>query len=430
MKKNLLYEEFKHNGVKVYLVKRVELESVSVSFVLKSGKKDEAGYVPGTVNLLFKTINKGTQKRDSFEIADFLDSLGSSIDFSVSNDYSLISLWSIKEHFEKSFGMFNEIITQPVFPEEEIKNEKLRFLTELKKIEDDPSALSSFYFEKIVFKGHPYGEKPEPEKIINIGRDEILSLYEKIFSYENFFLVFSGKITKKEVKSILDKFPFNFKRRKEESLRQFKIDFKEKTIHFIHKASQNQFQVRIGYPLEELVLEDKTHIVSKVFNYPFGGGGFSTRLMKKVRAKKGLTYGIFSNFSLFSDASYFVVRSFTRKEGLHKLIDIVLEEMVKVKRKGLSLREINFSKEYYRGKFPLQIETPYQIATTLMLVELYGLRKDLLSSYIDLVSSIKKKDIDSFSEKFIMPDRVSVVIVGPEIDREKLPGDFNFYKVN
>ncbi len=429
MKKEIEYKKFFVKNYKVYLVENRELESVSVSFVLKKGKFDEEPFLPGTIELLFKTMDKGTKKHKAFEIFDSLDRLGSSVDFSVSNDYSAVSLWSIKENFKKSFEIFHEILREPTFPEEEVEKEKLRYATELKRIEDNPSSFASYMFEKIAFNGHPYGRKPSFSDVLNVKREDIVKLYSKIFLKENGFFIFSGNIKRKEVEEVLNEFEFEFDGKEEKRGKEkFSIDYKPKVLYHIKRNEQNQFQIRLGYPLE-LSLNDKNQIPLKILNYIFGGGGFTTRLMKKVRAKKGLTYGIFSNFSLYGRGTLFTVRTFTREEGLEEVLKIIYEEMKNLKENGVKRREVEFSKGYYKGRFPLQIETPQQIAGALLLIEVYSLREDYLKKYVELIDEISLKEINEYSKKYILPEKLFGVIVGPEL-RENVQNDFEIIPVH
>ncbi len=423
MKKEIEYKKFSVNGYKVYLVEKRDLESVSVNFVLKKGKFDEEPFLPGTIELLFKTIDKGTKKHKAFDIFDSLDRLGSSVDFSVSNDYSVVSLWSIRENFKKSFKIFHEILTEPIFPEDEVEKEKLRYATELKRIEDNPSSLASYMFEKIAFIGHPYGRKPGFNDVLNVKREDIVKLYSKLFLKENGFFIFSGNIKRKEVEEVLNEFEFEFSEKKEESIKEeFRIDYKPNLLYHIKKEEQNQFQIRLGYPLK-LSLNDKNQIPLKILNYILGGGGFTTRLMKKVRAKKGLTYGIFSNFSLYKRGSLFTIRTFTREEGLEKTIELIYDEMKNLKENGVKKREVEFSKGYYKGRFPLQIETPQQIAGALLLIEVYSLKEDYLKKYEELIEKINLKEINEHSKKYILPENLFGVIVGPQTKTKNILDD-------
>ena len=75
-----------------------------------------------------------------------------------------------------------------------------------------------------------------------------------------------------------------------------------------------------GQPIEEALAVER-----RVFNQVFGGG-FSSRLMRRVRIVEGLTYGASGGFSSSKVSGHLSVRTFTRTEETVKTVKVLLLE--------------------------------------------------------------------------------------------------------
>ncbi len=64
-------------------------------------------------------------------------------------------------------------------------------------------------------------------------------------------------------------------------------------------------------------------------NYILGGGGFSSRLLTEVRAKRGFAYSVNSAFDFKKFTGSFSVNFQTKNDSAREAISIVLEEMKK-----------------------------------------------------------------------------------------------------
>src|SRR3546814_3947888 len=58
--------------------------------------------------------------------------------------------------------------------------------------------------------------------------------------------------------------------------------------------------------------DDPDYAAVSLGNQILGGGGFGTRLMTEVREKRGLTYGVYSGFSLMQARGPFTINMQTR----------------------------------------------------------------------------------------------------------------------
>ena len=93
----------------------------------------------------------------------------------------------------------------------------------------------------------------------------------------------------------------------------------------VDKPEIGQARIIVGH--EGIARTEPERLPLDLVNDVLGGSGFSSRLMMRVRADEGLTYGVGSGFSLRSVPGPFSVSTFTRKDQVRRVVDLLLEEL-------------------------------------------------------------------------------------------------------
>jgi zinc protease len=158
--------------------------------------------------------------------------------------------------------------------------------------------------------------------------------------------------------------------------------------------------------------KDKQYIPFKVMNYIFGGGGFSSRLMQRIRAEKGYTYGISSSFQAGHIAGPFIISTFTPTATTVPVIEEILTVMEKFIKEGTHPQELEEAKNFFRGSFPLRLETPGQMAGELLKLELYNVPFDYFSTYPEAIGNVTLDEINSLASSYLLPKDLIIVVAG------------------
>ena len=97
---------------------------------------------------------------------------------------------------------------------------------------------------------------------------------------------------------------------------------------------------------------DPTRIPALLLNDILGGGGFTSRLMTRVRGEAGLTYGAYSAFAMRRAPGPFLVGTFTRVAEVRHTIDLVLSEIERTARQPLAPEELASAQRLRRAASP------------------------------------------------------------------------------
>jgi zinc protease len=180
-------------------------------------------------------------------------------------------------------------------------------------------------------------------------------------------------------------------------------------ILLVDKPDLTQSYISIGH----LGIKRKSpdYFPLRVMNYILGGGGFASRLTDEVRAKRGLTYDIYSNFDRYRLRGAFEVSTFTRTDSTMAAIQAIVEEMERMRTEKVSEKELSDTKSFYNGYYPLRFETPEQIAAQILDVEIYDLGEDYIKNYRKNMSAVTAEDVLRVAQKYLDPDNIKLVVV-------------------
>ena len=99
------------------------LPFVTLQLLIDSGSRRDPPGEEGLSYLTAKGLLHGTSKRTVNQVNEELDFMGASLDSSSGRDYATLTLRVLKKDLDKGLGLFMEVLTQPAFPEEEIRRE-------------------------------------------------------------------------------------------------------------------------------------------------------------------------------------------------------------------------------------------------------------------------------------------------------------------
>src|SRR5687768_4217799 len=130
------YEKFTlDNGVPVYAVNAGAEEVMMVEMVFFSGNSfEEKNLIAAAANFLLKN---GTSKKKAFQINEHFEYYGSFLNRSCYNETATLTLHCLNKHIAALLPVVEELITDSVFPGEELaifkQNQKQRLSVSLKK---------------------------------------------------------------------------------------------------------------------------------------------------------------------------------------------------------------------------------------------------------------------------------------------------------
>ncbi|GEM_PF-3243910 len=403
------------DGVKVGIHKR-EGETLYGEIILLGGRAFDPPGKEGVSNLMASLFYRGCGKTSYEEIIEKLEGMGASLNVSASSEAITVSFWTMKRFADETINILVDCLLNPEFSSEELEKEVERSITELKRNWDIPEAAASMIFSKKVFEPHPYSRQENRRSLRAIQRKDLIAKKEEVFRRNRAVAVLSGAHDDHmgAVTRIISALNEGGKRPylQEPGLKG------EQRIYFYLKEDAEQTQLRMGHP--SFPRKFPFYEAAIIFNYILGGGGFSSRLMERVRAKGGLTYSIRSSFSPMLFGGLFSISTFTRPETTALMVEEIIAEINLTLERGVSDEEVKKAQGYFLGHFPLGLETPSQVGSLLSGMLYYDLEDDYPERFLERIKELSASKVNDVARNLIKPESFTIVAVGSRVAMEEL----------
>jgi zinc protease len=405
------------NGLTVIVIEHHELPVVAFRLVLKSGSASDPQGKGGTADLTAGLLRKGTETRSATQIAEEIDFVGGRLGAGSGLDATYATCQVLAKHFDVGLDLLSDIILNPTFKEDEIERLRKQTLSAIAEGKQDPSSVADQKFSWFLFGDHPYGRPSEgtEESVPTITREDIVDFHRTYYVPNNAILAVVGDVKSKDV---LAKVKAKFGGWKSGDVPQPVVatppPVQGYQILLVDKPDLTQTYVCMGH----LGIEKKhpDYFPIRVMNYILGGGGFASRLVDEVRSKRGLTYDVGCRFDANKLGGAYQITTFTRNDSTAAAIAAIIDQIKRIRTEGVTDKELEETKSFYTGYFPLQFETPSQIATQILDVELYDLGEDYIQNYRENINAVTKEDVLRVAQKYLDPDNLKLVVVSKADD--------------
>ncbi|RQW86199.1 MAG: insulinase family protein [Geobacter sp.] len=402
------------NGMIVYLLTDRELPLVSIQAYVGTGSVFEPADKTGLASLTGAVLRGGGTALTSPEaLDDELEFMASSIESGISEDLGLVAMSCLKKNLDRTLELFTQVLTVPAFREDRVLQGKNLTIEAIRRQNDDPKEVADRELLKAIYRDHPLGRYPTIASVSSLIRDDLVAFHRRYFLPNNVILAVSGDFDRKEILEKLKK-AFAGWKRGEVSLPlvpEPSTDGKSEVL--LVKKDIDQTVIRMGHLGIDKNNPDLYAI--SVMNTILGGNGFSSRLMSVVRAKEGLAYNVDSSFRAGRRfPGTFTAETETKAATTVKAIDLMKGIITDMTLHPVSGEEISLARESIIHSFIFAFTSPASVVAQQARLEYYGYPKGYLENYRNNIAKVTKGDVLRVARKYLLPDKMILVIVGDE----------------
>ncbi|MBC7746323.1 MAG: insulinase family protein [Flavobacterium sp.] len=338
------------NGIRV-LFKRGTTSISHACLIINAGSRDEKNDKGGLAHFIEHLLFKRTKKRTTNQILNRLELVGADLNAYTTKEYTCIHASFINQYLERSLDLFEDIVFQSVFPEDEMLKEKEVILDEISSYEDQPDEAVNDDFEDLIFQDHPLGRNilGTPESVKSFTRKDIEEFRALNYRTDEMIVGVFGSYDFKKVIKIAEKIfgdvTANIKERKRLSVTSYHPQ------NTSLKKPINQAHCVIGCRSYSFYHPDKVGFL--LLNNLLGGNGMSSRLNLQIREKHGIAYTIESNYTPMSDTGIFSIYFGTDMVKIKRAKDLIFKELHKLKADALGSIQLHQAKQKFIGQIAL-----------------------------------------------------------------------------
>jgi zinc protease len=399
------------NGLQVVSVAHHEQPAVTMRMLVRAGAAQDPEGKAGLAELVSKLLDQGTTSWGAQQIADQIDSIGGVMGTGSRTDLTFVFTIVMKDSFAVAMELLADVIRNPAFAPEEIERQLEQATSALQVSDEDPAYVASVLLDRLVYGFHPYGSPGSgtTESLQRVSRDDLVAFHRRYFVPNNMILAIVGDIGAEEAFDAVDRVFGSWPPVDVAVPQPTDPPQPTRRLVVVDKPDAVQTEIRIG----QLAIPRKhaDYLAFDVAMKILGGEG-ANRLHRVLRSERGLTYGAEADTRALKLAGNFVAQTSTRTETTAETLRLALDEVAKLPRQRVFERELADAQAYLAGSFPLTIETPNDIATSVINAVFFELPIDEVATYRERVQAVTPDDIQRVAQRYVRPDRLSIVLVG------------------
>jgi zinc protease len=400
------------NGLEVLVVARKELPVVSFGLAIQAGGYDEARETLGVSDFVAAMLRRGTKRRSADDISNAIDFVGGALDAQASNESTTASCSVLTKDAPLCLDLLSDILLHPAFPEAEMGEVRDQLLASVASRYDSPYELGAAHFDNQLFgEKHPEGWVLTAEDVRKITRPGLEAFWRTFYKPNRAILAVAGDIDVGKLRAGVEKAFGGWARGSVPSRAGWTVAPLQATrILLVDRPDLTQSTLVIGH--QGIKHADPHWYAVTLMNYVLGGSDFSSRLMREVRSKRGLTYGISSSFGASLYQGAFKVVAATKNENVWEALLATVNEIRRMKTDGPTSVELDKAKGYYAGSYPFSLQTAAGVASALVGAEMHGLGDAYVRELPVRLAAVDQSAAAAAAGAYLLPDTLDVVIVG------------------
>jgi predicted Zn-dependent peptidase len=264
-----------------------------------------------------------------------------------------------------------------------------------------------------------YGDHPSTipyrrteQTVKSITREDLAAFHKRYFFPKNLIFAVSGDFKTKDILAKLDDMLAGWP---DHGLDMptiaDEIPDPKPGVYMIEKEDVNQSRIRLGHIGVKRGMPDEYALL--VMNDILGGGGFTSRIVRRVRSDEGLAYNAGSRFErpvLYPGTfrAWFQTKHATAAFGT----SLILTEIDRIRAEACEEEIVENAKASFISNLVNPFSSKNAIVNTFADDEYTGRSDDYWQEYTKNMNAVTSNDVLAVAKKYLHPDRLVFLIVG------------------
>jgi len=399
------------NGLRVLTAPVPQAQSVSCFVMLAAGSRYETRETSGIAHFAEHMFFKGTEKRPTArDLAGEVDAIGGEFNAFTSKEYTGYYVKCAAEHRDVALDVLVDMLRNSKFDAAEIDREKGVIIEEMNMYYDTPRDFIDGVYEELVYGDHPLGWDiiGRKETVQGATRDTFMGYLGEWYKPSRMVVGVGGRIGDGLVERVgellggLEDGPTGSPVPALASVNGAAVK--------VHTKASDQAHICLG--VRSRPVDDPDRYVLLVLSTVLGGG-MSSRLFTEVRERRGLAYYVFATNHSYTDAGSLYAQAGVDIDRIDDAVSTVAAELKKVAAEPVPEDELRKAKNFAKGRFVLQIESPHGLI-------MFGLRREVLEGaatepeeVLAGLEAVTAEDVQRVAQELIDDNALRLAVIGP-----------------
>lgn len=409
------YRTHLESGAAAYIVENRELPTFELTVLIRTGSMYEPREKAGLADMTgYLMRNGGVQGMTVKEIDERLAFLAGEINVRIDGASGTASLFCLSKDIDEGLELLAKVLRYPAFDQAALDRYRTDVLSEMEQRNASTDAIESREWQFLLYGDHPCVNqyRRTEQSVTSITRDDLIAFHQKYFFPRNFIFAVSGDFTKADIVAKLDKMLAGWPDQQLElPVIADQITDPQPGVYMIKKEDVNQSRIRIGHIGAKRDIPDEYALM--VMNHILGGGGFTSRIVRRVRSDEGLAYNTGSAFDrpvLYPGTfrAWFQTKHETAAFGTQLMVD----EINRIRTETCDAEIVENAKSGFIADLVDPFSSKKAIVNTFAYDDYTDRPDSYWQEYVTNMQTVTVDAVMAAAQKYLHPDKLVYLVVG------------------
>lgn len=407
------YRHSLDNGNVAYIVPDHSLPLVAINVQSRAGKyllsPEDAGLAGLTASMM---RDGGTRALSPEELDEKLEFLATTVGISIGNTSASASMNSLSSNLDESLGLLFDVLAEPRFDSERLEIKKNQFIEGMKRRNDDTRTIERRVYGEMRYGPDSYRSYQATEAQVRAIDAERMQVFAaRVFASPNLVISVNGDVEPAAIVASLNREIARLGKGVELPEIPTTANPVAAGLYGVNKDEVTQTRVRMFHPGPRR--GDPQEFAVKVMNNILGGGGFTSRLTKRIRSDEGLAYSAGSQYSLgVYYAGTYLVYFQSKNPSVPEASKIALEEIARIQAEPVSEQELNTARQAVISVLNERYSNASRKATAFTADDLLGTAENYWRDYEQTTAAVSIADVQQAAKDHLHIGALRILLTG------------------
>lgn len=420
------------SGAVAYIAENKELPTFDLTVMIRTGSMYEPPEKAGLARMTgYLMRNGGVEGMTVSQLDERLAFLAGDISVRIDGSSGTANLFCLSKDIDEGLNLLAKVLRYPVFDQAALDRYRTDILSEMEQRNASTDAIESREWQFLMYGDHPctIPSRQTEQSIKSITREDMIAFHKKYFFPKNFIFAVAGDFKKSDIVAKLNKMLAGWP---DQTLNLPKIADQiadpKPGVYMIKKEDVNQSRVRIGHIGVKRDIPDQYALM--IMNDILGGGGFTSRIVRRVRSDEGLAYNAGSAFDRpvqypGTFRAWFQTKHETAAFGTRLMVD----EINRIRTEKCEEEIVENSKNSFIADLVNPFSSKKAIVSTFASDQFTERPDSYWQEYTKNFKAVNPDAVLAAAQKYLHPDKLVYLVVGDpdavQAGSEKHPEKFS-----
>ncbi|MEO7191305.1 MAG: pitrilysin family protein [Vicinamibacterales bacterium] len=400
------------NGLALWTIGHTTVPAFTATLLLPRGTVDDPPDRPGLASLTGDLVDEGAGSRDALQLAEAFAQMGTQIEVEVGPDACSISVTALVRFLGPALHLMADVVMRPRLQAPDFARVRELRLTRLRQLSRSASTIADRAYISAVFDTHAYGHGAlgQTSALEAVTLDETREFWRRAFGPRGATLSIVGDVTASDVSRtaahIFAEWTGSGDDLEPAAAPRVRSDPR---ILLVDKPGAAQSELRIGHlgPPRDTPAYHALVVLNAVL-----GGQFTSRINRRLREDKGVTYGARTSFDFRRLAGTLSCETSVQGNATASSAADILEEFGTIGREPVPDEELSRARASLTRGYVRNFETAGQVARAAGQLAIYGLGDDVFDDFVPTVEAMTAAEVHAAAATHVRPAEATIVVVG------------------